>query len=156
MLAKAPHIKAGRAIVIGEGSSQWLTKSQQLKERAVATADRTRRKHLLLIAAEYQKLACQEDGGLALASFERLARARIDSEAPLGVVATLPVTPRRQQAVSDIAATRLTRLASLFRRPGVVQLTIWVILVLISFVLLLAPGDQTIEGLHELLRLLAE
>lgn len=54
---------------------QWLVaKAHALKEQAIATADRRRRRQFLLIAAEYQKLARQFKSG------QRISRLPIDEE----------------------------------------------------------------------------
>ena len=144
---------SGSAMTVEGEQGRWLlAKAQQLKERALGTADRTRRKQFLLIATEYQKLARQEDGGIALGVVDRMG----NRSPELGIVTSLPVAPRPvPTATSDTPARPLPRLWHAFRRPEIVDVTIWAILVVISFALLLAPGDQTTQGLKEIIDLLA-
>ena len=146
--------RVGSAMTVEGEQGRWLlAKAQQLKERALGTSDRTRRKQFLLIATEYQKLAGQEDGGIALGVVDR-----IGTRSPeLGIVTSLRLMPRSVPAANtDAPARPLARLWNAFRRPEVANVTIWAILVAISFALLLAPGDQTTQGLKEIFDLLAE
>jgi hypothetical protein len=139
----------GSAMVIEGDQGQWLlAKAQQLKGRALGTADRARRKQFLLIATEYQKLAQQENGGIAL-DVERVVPTNTRTP-QVGVVIPLRLTPQRKPAVSSNVVAR-SRFLRAFRRPEIVNLTIWAIFALISFILLLAPGDQTAQGLRDLL-----
>src|SRR5690349_19524744 len=57
--AVGTHIRGDRSTMVTEAEDgKWLLeKARQLKERALGTADITRRKQFLLIATEYQKLA---------------------------------------------------------------------------------------------------
>lgn len=140
----------------GDQGKLLLAKAQQLKERALGTADTTRRKQFLLIATEYQKLARQDDGGIMLGVVAR-AKKRTPE---LGVVTELRFAPQRLPAAtsanSNVPARSLSRFWRVFRRPEVIDVTIWAILVVISFALLLAPGDQTAQGLKEIFDLLAD
>lgn len=139
--------------VEGEQGRWLLAKAQQLKERALGTADRTRRKQFLLIATEYQKLARQEDGGIELGVVDRMG----SRSSELGIVTSLRLTPRSVHAANtDTSARRFTRFWDAFRRPEIVDVTIWAILVVISFALLLAPGDQTTQGLRAVFNLFAD
>ena len=134
--------------------SQWLlAKARQLKERALGTADRTRRKHFLLIASEYQKLAQQEDGAIAL---NLVARALLpnDGTSHSGVVTRLSFAPPQIPANNTTPAAPLMRGMRALRRPEVLDAAIWAVLALVAFVLLLLPGDQTAQGLHEVFELL--
>jgi hypothetical protein len=138
--------------------TQWLhAKARQLKERALSTADKTRRQQLLLIATEYQKLAQREEGGVELHFFGRAATTGSGRAAQLGIVTSLGVTPRQTPfGNSDVTAPTLERSFRPFRRIEVLSLAIWAVLALIAFALLLIPGDQTALGLREAFDLLID
>lgn len=132
-------------------SEPLLAKARQLKERALGTADRTRRKQFLLIATEYQKLAKQEDGSIAVDLGERVVPTN-SSTPQVEVIRTLRLVTQRKPALNSRSpAQPLPRFLRALRRPEIVNLTIWAILAVISFALLLAPGDQTAQGLRDLL-----
>jgi hypothetical protein len=140
-----------------EGKGRWpLAKARQLKEQALRTSDQTRRKHFLLIAAEYQKLARQEDGAVALAGVERLGLPRSNDAPQRGVVTKLRLAPRQQRLESNVPARPFAYFVQAFHRREIVVLTICAILVAISFTLVLIPGDQTMGGLRQLLSGLAD
>ena len=144
-------------MVVKGDQGQWLqAKARQLKERALGTADATRRKQFLLIATEYQKLARQEDGGVALDVIERSIAP--GSRAPrVGVVTRLRFGAQPTTAVNiDGPTAPAGRSLRWFERPEIVDLAIWALLALIAFGLLLMPGDQTALGLREVFDLLAE
>lgn len=134
---------------------RWLrAKAQQLKERALGTADTTRRKQFLLIATEYQKLARQEDGALALGVIER-AIAPSDRTSHLGVVTRLRSASQQTTAMNPhVAAAPAGRPLHWFRWHEAVDVAIWAVLALVAFALLLMPGDQTTRGLQEAFELL--
>jgi hypothetical protein len=136
--------------------SQWLlAKARQMKERALGTADRTRRKQFLLIASEYQKLAQQEDGAIALNVITR-ALAPNDRTSHSGVVLRLGFAPPQMPATNTTPGAPLVRAMRALRRPEVLDAAIWAVLALVAFGLLLFPGDQTTQGLHELFELIAD
>ena len=141
-------------VVEGEDGKWLLAKARQLKERALGTADTTRRKQFLLIATEYQKLAHQEDGGLALDAIERAIKP--SNRTPrLGVVTQLPFVPQPATTLNiDGPPAPAGRSVRWFKRPEVVDMVIWAFLALVAFGLLLMPGDQTALGLREVFELL--
>jgi len=146
-----------KAMTTEEDQVQWrLAKARQLKELALGTADRTRRKQFLLIATEYQKLAQQDDGGIALGIADRMA-IPTNTSTRVGVVTTLRLAPRRPAAAdSKVPPRQLSSFLRAFRLPRIADLTIWAILAVISFALLLAPGDQTAQGLQAVFDLLSD
>ena len=127
---------------------QWLlAKAKQLKERALETPDRLRRKHFLLIATEYQKLAQQEGALIDLNGVERALAATM----PQGGVVTRLQMAHRQTSTAvtrDVPEGRFGRSGHALRRPEAVDMAIWAFLALVAFVMLLAPGDQTMQGLE--------
>lgn len=143
--------------VVEEKEDQWLTaKAQQLKERALRTADRTRRKQFLLIATEYQKLA-RQDGAAALAMVEGAAARRKERIAEADIVTQLRLTPQETAAAKrSLPEKPLDSAQPGFRRREVAEMAIWTILAVITLVLLLTPGDQTAQGLTAMVQLFSE
>src|SRR5215469_8400572 len=121
-------------MAIEEGQGQRLqAKARQLKERALGTADITRRKQFLLIASEYEKLAQHENGCVVLEAFDR--EIAPNNRAPhLGVVTWLRfATQPTPDTIRDVAAVPRGRSLRKFRRQELTDVVIWAILALIAF-----------------------
>jgi hypothetical protein len=146
---------------VPDGSEgQWLlAKARELKEQALATADRTRRNQFLLIATEYQKLAEVGDPPKRLpGSFvhglqnQRTVLATSDR----GRIARLPVTHRERKPIGDVATYPADGAGRTGASTQTTDLMIWTILALIALSLVLIPGDQTAGGLRAVFDLLTE
>jgi hypothetical protein len=156
LIGGAPFILGLGGMTIEENEGRWLrAKSRQLKERALGTADRTRRQQFLLIATEYQKLAQLNEGSASLDMVKRAIVSENGRGSRVGVVTQLRLQPRQRPMVDrDIRAGRLARAWSALSRAESRDVAIWAVLMLIAFALVLMPGDQTALGLRELLELL--
>jgi hypothetical protein len=146
---------------VPDGSEgQWLlAKARELKEQALATADRTRRNQFLLIATEYQKLAQVGDPPKRLPEtfVYGLPNQRTTIETPShGRIAQLPVAHRERKPIRNGATSATGRAGRPRASTHTADLMIWTILALIALSLVLVPGDQTADGLRVVFDLLTE
>ena len=130
-------------MVIEADQGQWLlAKARQLKERALGTADRTRRKQFLLIATEYQKLVAPTNNVIEFSITKN-----VTEDSRRGVIAYLrldSVAPTHPQAPVDEAE-------QVQQRSHLIYLVVLTVVTLAALTLVLVPGDQTEDGLRTLI-----
>lgn len=133
-------------VIDGDQGQRLLAKARQLKERALGTADRTRRKQLLLIATEYQKLARVAAPNSAIGLSEFAGSRNVTGGFPRGQIAVLrpdllPAAPAHTEIQIDKAEQA--------RQPiRFIDLVVLAVVTLVAFALVLIPGDQTLGGLY--------
>jgi hypothetical protein len=136
------------AMVIEADQGQWLlAKARQLKERALGTADRTRRKQFLLIATEYQKLAqidAPTDGAIGVRKIA--ASTNVAGVSPRGQIAHL--RPEALSAAPTRSEARIEEVDEVQQRDHLIDLVVMAVVTILAFALVLIPGDQTEGGLR--------
>ena len=130
----------------GDQGQRLLAKARQLKERALGTADRTRRKQFLLIANEYEKLA---DIDSPVSVIKLVDSTNITSGSPQYTIARL--RPKSIPAAPVHSELRTKDTEQAHQSTKVLDLVLWIVVTLVALALVLAPGDQTLGGLRTII-----
>lgn len=130
----------------GDQGRRLLAKARQLKERALGTADGTRRKQFLLIANEYEKLV-EIDRRVPV--IKRLNSGDITGGSPQHNIAHL--RPKSIPAAAVHSEPHITDAEQGHQSTRVLELVLWAIVTLIAFSLVLIRGDQTLGGLRTII-----
>jgi hypothetical protein len=135
-------------MVIEADQGQWLlAKARQLKERALGTADRTRRKQFLLIATEYQKLAQIDTPTEGAIGINKIAAStNVAGMSTRGQIAHL--RPEALSVAPIHSEVRIEEVDDVQQRGRLIDLVVMAVVTVLAFALVLIPGDQTEGGLR--------